>query len=353
MADWLARFAKQSLIGVDIGSTGIKLLELSRRGEAFQLLSFVKVSYPYEQMLDPHLPDEAVVVATLQEALEKLNSKNRQAAVAINSATVISRPFDAPAELTEQGLELYVRQQADQLIPYSLEEVQLDYAPTGPVNEREETRPMMLVAARRDQVDMQVRLLTEAGLDCRLVDVDTYAIGRSLNYSLKKQRATLDGLIGLLDIGAIRSVLYVYEGERLVYSREHDFGDHQLSQPPNTSTFDFELEVDEDEQDSFQHQQQEYSYANVLAQQTERALILFQEAQPDSQLSMLVLAGGGGCREGLAEPLSKQLNVEVRHADPLAGIQVPAKLEKLIRPHAAALMTAAGLAMRAGREWGS
>ncbi|WP_324769945.1 type IV pilus assembly protein PilM [Pokkaliibacter plantistimulans] len=352
MPSWFKGFRQQSLLGIDIGTTGIKLVELARKGKQYELLSFAVVPYTNGQMIDPMLPEEEVVSTTLQEAVKIAGCQSRRGAIAVNSASVISRVVEVPVDAADDEVEQSIRDQADQIIPYSLDDVILDYSALDQ-EPRNGLQSMFLVAARRDQVDTQERLLLAAGLECRLIDVDTFAIGRSLQYSLAAQQLRpAEGLIMLLDIGAMRSVLYAFDGERVVYSREHDFGDHQLRQPPVTNPFEYE-EYGESSSAASGAMNEAERYQQLLGHQLERALELFAEAQPESLIGCLVLAGGGACQKGLTPALSKHLQLKVVQANPLAGVKRPGKLDAELQQRAPSLMTACGLAMRVGQEWGS
>ncbi|MFP8968117.1 type IV pilus biogenesis protein PilM [Pokkaliibacter sp. CJK22405] len=359
MPSWLS-FKQQSLLGIDIGTTGVKLVELARRRKQFELLSYAVVPYANGQFIDPMLPDIETMSAAILEAIKVSGTSSKRVAIAVNGASVITREIEIQSDGTDEGNERAVYDQADQIIPYSLDDVIIDYCSVGEPNPRTGLQPMFIAACRKDQVESQEQLLEAVSLDCRLIDVDTLAIGRALKQSLGAQSLRPEkGLMLLLDIGAMRSVLYAFDDERLVYSREHDFGDKQLREPPAANPFEYNdnpFSYDEESAPEPAKQSAPLTeadrYRETLGNQLQRALELFAEAQPESMIGCLVLAGGGACQQGLAMSVGKHLGIKVHQANPLAGIKRPAKLDAELQQRAPSLMTACGLAMRVGQEWG-
>ncbi|MCP5159364.1 MAG: pilus assembly protein PilM [Gammaproteobacteria bacterium] len=230
------------MLGIDIGPSAIKVVELSRSGTRFRVEAFA-IEPLGEGMLEDRNPvDPEAVGEVIKRACRNAGTRTRRAAVAVPTSGVITRTVPMPAEFKEGDIEINISIEASQYIPYPVEEVYLDFEVKGRSQASSEMQDVVLVATRKENVDTREAALKEAGLTPVVVDVEGYALENSFGLimdnlpprtgesdgglNLSKGR---EGLVALFDIGATVSTLYILQGNQIIFSREQGFGCDQLT----------------------------------------------------------------------------------------------------------------------------
>ena len=167
------------LLGVDISSSSVKLLELSRSGSRFKVDAYGVVPLPPNTVVEKNVQDVPALADALKKLVAKTKSRVRDVAVAVAGSAVITKVIDMPADLSELGLENQIMTEADQYVPYPLDEVALDYEVLGPSEANPDQVEILLAACRHENVDTRVSALELAGLRPRVVDVEVFAIERA------------------------------------------------------------------------------------------------------------------------------------------------------------------------------
>jgi type IV pilus assembly protein PilM len=334
-----------SLLGVDIGSASVKLLELSRSDQGFRVEAYAVEALPSGAVIEQRIVELEVVGAALSRALIKSTSTLRRAAAAVAGSAVISKRIEMPADLDDDALESQVRVEAAQYVPYPLEDVALDFAVQGPFPGNPQRVEVLLAACRIEHVEAREAVLGLAGLTARLVDIETLALERSCHLLLQSLPGAAElRTLGVLDICASTTTLSVLRHGRVIYSREQVTGGFQRTQSalevvpqgPLLASFPGDCS-----------QAVLQPYEAELLQQASRALQLFAESLESHPLDCLLLAGDSAVLQGLAPLVEVQLGVQVRVADPFVGMSMGGRVDaEALQRDASGLLIACGLALR-------
>lgn len=350
----------KSLVGVDIGSSAVKVLQLARRGQTYIVTACAIEPLAQGTVAeDGRIPDAATVAAAVGNALRRSGCNAREAAVAVPTTLVIDKHISLAAGLREQDMEDQIRAEADQYISFPVEDVHLDFTATDQAGEDDSSTDVLLVACRNEDVESRAAAVELAGLQARVVDVETYALEGACQL-LRKQLP--DGGAGhtvvLVDVGAQNLSMLVLEDGRHVYAHEQSFGGALLTEDIARH---FEMNAQQAEQAKRANELPPAYAAELLprffddmAQQIQRALQYFYSDPGMARrgaVDHLLLAGGCARLPGVVEALGEQLRLPVQIAEPLASAKASGRARaRQLRDEGPALMLAAGLALRAFDE---
>lgn len=349
----LPMFSKKSsgLIGLDISSTSVKLLELSRVGDRFRVESYGVEPLPLNAVVEKNISDVEGVGEAISRLIGRVRPHSRQTAVAVAGSAVITKIIELEAALSDDEMESQIRVEADQYIPYPLDEVSLDFEVVGPAANPERVQ-VLLAASRTENVDLRRDVLEIGGLLPKIVDVEAYAMERA--FELMKEQITggrEDQTVAMVDIGATMTTLNVINDGRIIYTRDQLFGGKQLTEEIQRRyglTFeeagmskklgglpdDYEEEVLR-------------PFKDAVVQQVSRSLQFFFSSSQFNDVDHLVLAGGTASIPGLAQLVQEKLGTPVTIANPFVNMSLATRVNATdIANDAPALMIACGLALR-------
>jgi len=264
---------------------------------------------------------------------------------------VITRVIPMPSELSEDDLEGQIQVEANQYIPYPIEEVSLDYEVLGPVRDNPEMNSVLLAASRTENVDMRVAALDLGGLSAKVIDVEAFAMENAFAMVADQLNVGRDALVAVVDIGATMTTLSVLRNQRTIYSREQVFGGKQLTDEIMRR---YGLSYEEAGRakrkgglpDSYESEALE-PFKESLVQQISRLLQFFFAGSEYSKVDQVVLAGGCASIDGIGPMLEEQLGVPCVVANPLARMSLSPRVQaQSLAQDAPALMIAVGLALR-------
>ena len=219
-----------TLLGVDISTTAIKLLELGPAGDGFRVESYAVEPLPPNAIGDKNITDVEVVGEAIARAVTKSGTRTKTAACAVPGSTVITKVITVGAELSENEVESQIQLEADQHIPFPLDEVNLDFEVLGP-NERQPDRvDVLLAASRSENVEQRVSALQAGGLTAKVVDIETFALENAFNLLIQGDKVGNKATVAILDVGASITTLTVSQNGKVVYTREQAFGGRQLTE---------------------------------------------------------------------------------------------------------------------------
>lgn len=347
---FLERKAKP-VLGLDISSTSIKLLELSRQGDRYRVESYAVKVLPPNAVVEKNINDVDAVAEALKALLQQSKSKVKEAAVAVAGSAVITKLIDMPSGLSDDVLETQISLEADQYIPYPLEEVAIDFEVQGPSPSNPEQIEVLLAACRRENVDLRVTALEQAGLKPKVVDVEAYTMERAFGLIAEQLEDQDDQVVAVLDIGATMTTLSVLMGGKTVYTREQLFGGKQLTEEIQRryglSTEEAGLAKKQGGLPDDYVDEVLEPFKDAVVQQVTRSLQFFFSSSQYNDVDHIVLAGGVASLDGLADLISEKLGTEVSVANPFAGMTVSSRVNAAaLANDAPALMIAVGLAMR-------
>lgn len=220
-----------TLLGIDISSTSVKLLELSRSGGRYKVEAYAVEPLPPNAVVEKNIVELEGVGQALSRVLVKAKTNLKSAVVAVAGSAVITKTIEMEAGLSEDELENQLKIEADQYIPYPLEEVAIDFEVQGLSARNPERVDVLLAACRKENVEVREAALALAGLTAKVVDVEAYALERSYALLSSQLGADTDQLtVAVVDIGATMTTLSVLHNGRTIYTREQLFGGRQLTE---------------------------------------------------------------------------------------------------------------------------
>lgn len=350
-------FGRESreLMALDISSTRVKLLALSGEPGRYQIEAYASENLPAGAITDNQVAEPELVGQAVTRAVQRSGTRLRQAAVAVSGSAVISKIIDMPATLSEDEIEQQIGFEADQYIPYPIEEVSLDFQILGPNEQDPDMNRVLLAACRRDTVEMRLAALESAGVQVRVVDVEGYALQNACQ--LLAPQMPDEGMgrtVAVVDIGANNTVMNVLHDMETVYAREQAFGGRQLVDDiqrhyglESADEALAKLRAGELDQDFLETTLP--MFADQIAQQIDRSLQFFFSAstQHDS-VDRVLLTGGTALLPDLDKLVEHTLDIPVAIGNPLAGMRASnAARRNRVEAEAPALMVATGLALRA------
>ena len=347
----------RELIGLDISSSSVKLLELARRGERYSVEAYAIEALPANVVNDKQITDPKVVGEAIARALNRSGTRTRHAAIAVAGASVITKTISMPASLKDNDMEEQIKAEADQYIPYSLDEVNLDFQVVGVSAKDPTSVDVQLAACRKELIEHRVAALEIAGLIPRVVDIEAYALENAcplLYHQMPDQG--VGKTIALVDLGAQMTSLLVLHDRQPIYTRDQAFGGRQLTEDIMRS---YGMSYEEAGRakrfgglpDSYQSEVLD-GFISDLALQIDRALqFFFSAAAQHRTIDAMILAGGCAHIAGIDAAVQERLRLPTSVARPFAqmGVAARAKPSQLAQDEASMLI-AAGLALRAFDE---
>lgn len=350
----LGLFTKKAntLLGIDISSTSVKLLELSRSGSRYRVESYAVEPLPANAVVEKNIAELEGVGQALSRLLTKAKTGVKSAAVAVSGSAVITKSIEMDGGLSDDELENQLKIEADQYIPYPLEEVAIDFEVQGPAARSPGRVEVLLAACRKENVEIREAALALAGLTAKIVDVEAYALERSYGLLAPQLGVGHDELIvALVDIGATMTTLSVLHNGRTIYTREQLFGGRQLTEEIQRR---YGLSMEEaglakkqgglpDDYDSEVLQ----PFKEAVVQQVSRSLQFFFAAGQFHDVDYILLAGGTASIPGLDRLIQQKIGTQTLVANPFADMALSSKVNAgALASDAPSLMIACGLALR-------
>lgn len=347
-------FGKKSapIIGVDISSTAVKLLELTGSGDKYKVEAYAVEPLPPNAVIEKNITDVEAVGDSIRRAVKRSGSKTRHAAVAVAGSAVITKIITMPGNLSDDELASQIELEADQYIPYALNEVNMDFEVIGPSEPDPDRVDVMLAASRSENVDVRVAAVELGGLQCKMVDVEAFALENAFGLLTQDMpSAGIGEVIALVDIGATMTTLSVLADLKIIYAREQVFGGKQLTEEIQRR---YGLTYEEAGLAKRQGGLPDIYGPEVLepfkesmAQQVNRALQFFYSSSQYTQVDLIVMAGGCASIEGSEEVIAEKTGTQVMIANPFANMSLSSKVRAQgLSNDAPSLMIACGLAMR-------
>lgn len=341
------------MIGLDISSSSAKLVELGQDRSGNLTLERCGIE-PLERgwISDGNIEKFDEVVEATRRLVGKSGTKAKHVAMALPASVVISKKIILPGGLSEREMEVQVESEANQYIPFSLDEVSLDFCVVGPSTTSAGDVEVVIAASRKEKVEDRQGLAEAAGLVPVVLDVESYASRLAASRVIGRlPGGGVDALIALFEIGAMTSTMQVLRNDDLIYERDQVFGGEQLTQML-VRQYGFTQDEAETKKRAGELPD-DYGtvvlqpYVESLSQEVERALKFFFTSTPHNRVDYILLAGGTAGIPGLTEAITRHTSFPCQVVNPFDGMEVGrAVREKKMLREAPSYLTACGLAMR-------
>lgn len=339
------------MLGLDISSTSVKLLELSGSGAGYRVESYGIEPLPGNAVVEKNINDPEGVGEATRRLVKRCGTGTKAAAVALAGSAVITRTIEMAATLNEDEMEEQLQLEADQYIPYPLEEVALDFVVRGPSPRNADQVEVLIVASRRENVEMREAALELGGLKAKVVDIEAHCMQRALDLVRSQCGEDQSRVTAIADIGATMTTLSVLTGTGAPHTREQLFGGRQLTEEIQRR---YSLSAEEaalagkqgglpDDYETAVLQ----PFKEAVVQQVSRSLQFFRSTGACDAVDHIFLAGGTSSIGGLAEMVAARLGTGCTLANPFVNMSLSSKVNRshLLRD-APAMMIACGLALR-------
>lgn len=339
------------VLGLDISSTSVKLIELSRHGDRYRVETYAVRALPPNTVVEKNINDPEAVAEVIKAMIKQSKTRLKHAAVAVAGSAVITKMIDMPAGLSDDAMEMQISMEADQYIPFPLEEVALDFEVQGESPRNPDQVEVLLAACRRENVDTRVTVLQLADLVTEKVDVEAYSMERAFELVAEQLEDQEGQVVAIIDIGATMTTLSVLVDGKTVYTREQLFGGKQLTEEIQRR---YGLSMEEAGlakkqgglPDDYENEVLD-PFKEAVVQQVTRSLQFFFSASQYNDVDYIVLAGGVASMEGLTGLIEEKLGTQTVVANPFAGMSVSSRVNAAsLANDAPSLMIVTGLAMR-------
>ena len=317
---------KKLVLGLDIGTSAVKLVELKDTGRGYQVENMAVVPLPPETIVDGSLMDATTVIEAIRELIAQYKIKKRDAAISVSGHSVIVKKITLP-KMTESELEENILVEAERYISFDINDVNLDFhILSSPEKDMGEHMEVLLVAAKRDLIEDYINVVREAGMNPMIIDIDSFALQNvyELNYPLE-----IGDLVALCDIGASIMNLNIVRGGRSLFTRDISIGGNLY-----TEEIQKELSVNFEEAENLKlggssekgspHVIDKVSNkvsANI-ALEIAKSLDFFTATFPEEKVARLYLSGGCVKAARLGEIVHERVNIPVATLNPFANIAV-------------------------------
>lgn len=343
----------RSLLGLDISSSAVKMVELTANGkDGYRVERYTIEVLPKDAVSDGNIANLDGVVDSVKKAWKRLGTSTRNVAMALPGSAVITKKIIVPAGLRDDELEAQVESEANQYIPFAIEEVNLDYQVLGPAPAVPDELEVLIAASKKERVEDRVAVADAAGLKAVVVDVESLAVLSAFELIERQLPAAgKDQIVALIDAGANVMNLTVLRNGQQVYAREQAFGGGQLTQDiARHYGMNFE-DAEGAKRAGNLPEGYEVELLNPfmenLALEVSRALQFFFTSTQYNQIDHLILAGGCAVIPGIDEVVATRTQVNTLIANPFANMVLSDRVRaKSLLADASSLMVACGLALR-------
>ena len=340
------------LVGLDISSTAVKLLELSRSGNRYRVESYAVEPLPPSSVVEKNIAQVDAVGETVKRAVKRSGTRAKYAAAAVAGSAVITKTITMPVDLSDDEMASQIQLEADQYIPYPLEEVSLDFEVLGPSEKSADMVDVLLAASRSENVELRVDAIDLGDLVAKVIDVEAYTMERAFSLLAEQLPERARGkTVAVVDIGATMTTLSVMHDLKVIYTREQVFGGKQLTEEIQRR---YGLSYEEAGMakrqgglpDDYVPEVLE-PFKEAMVQQVSRSLQFFFSATQYNSVDHILLAGGSASIPGVDDLIAAKIGTATSIANPFANMSLSSRVKaQSLSNDAPALMIACGLAMR-------
>lgn len=320
---------KKGIVGLDIGTNLIKVAKLKESSKGLYLENLGMTPVPPQAIVDGAIMDAGVIVDSIKNLIQEEKIKTKDVCMAVSGHSVIVKKISLP-EMPEEELEESIQWEAEQYIPFDIDDVNIDFQILETYGEAKEGKmDVLLVAVKKDKIDDYTRLVKETGLNPVIVDLDTFAIENAyeINYEIEKDR-----VIALIDIGAGVMNINVLKDGISAFTRDISIGGNQY-----TEAIQKELNIGYEEAETLKKggEIEDINYQDVqsiidsvsenISVEIQRSFDFFKATSQDQNIDKIILSGGCAKIRGIDTFLNKKIGIDLSIANPLKNIQFSEK----------------------------
>lgn len=319
---------KKNVIGLDIGSSSIKLVELTEGKNGYRLQNLAISPLPPEAIVDGALMDSVTIVDTIKEMISTTKTKTKNVVTSLSGHSVIVKKITLPF-MTEAELEESIQWEAERYIPFDINDVNIDFQIFGAGSENPDLMDVILVAAKKDIINDYVSVLVEAGLNPVIIDIDAFALENmiAINYEIEK-----DEIIAIANVGANVTNINIIKNNISAFTRDIFKGGNLI-----TEELQRQLHIDYDEAEKIKIgskidvssqpivQKVLKTASEALAIEIGNTLEFYQSTTTYEKISKLYLSGGGAKVKDFDIILQQQTGIPVEIINPFKKIEYSEK----------------------------
>ena len=343
----------RQLLGLDITTSSIKLIELTMGGGQYRVEAYAAEPTPTNAMNEKTLVDPEAVGEAIRRAVKRSGAKSHEVAIAISGDAAITKVIQMPRGLRDSDLEAQVEMQADQYIPFPMDEVSYDYEVLGQSEKDNDSVDVLLVASRSENVEQRRAAVAAGGLIARIVNVEAFALENACRLMTHQMPdGGIDHCVAVVDFGASNTTFSVLRNLKVIYTRDFAFGGQQLTEEIMRT---YGLSMEEAGRakkegglpGNFQAEVLD-PFIDDMTQQVSRSLQFYLASgsgreQPDK----ILICGGCANIAGVADVVQSRVGISAERGDPLGQMKLSARARgQAVQRDATALLTACGLALR-------
>lgn len=313
---------KKEVIGVDIGSSSVKVVQLKDNKGSFQLLNVGIFPLPPEAIVDNTIMDSLTVATVIKNLVTSLDVKTKDVACSISGNSVIIRKIVLPV-MPQEELEDQISWEAEQYIPFDINDVNMDFQILSPDSRDSSKMNVLLVASKKDIINDYVALFGEVGMQLSVVDVDCFAVQNAfeVNYDCNP-----DDIIALVNIGASIMNINVIKDGITLFTRDVQMGGNlyseEIQKQAGLSSKDAEIEkllVNDSTKKTVRDVVLKVN--ETIAQEIRRSLDFYNSTANDDRISSVYVSGGCSKGYNLVEAISDQIEIPVKKLNPFAKLK--------------------------------
>ena len=340
------------LVGIDISSSAIKMLALSRTNGQYRVEAYGFQLLPVHSIVDRSLSAIDKVAETIRQVMEWSKFSSKYVALGVSGGAVITRVIQLNARYQSVQLGEQIEAEAERYFPFPFEELYYDFEVIGPFERNPEFSNVLLAAARVEVVDTRVLAVAEAGMKAVVIEIESMAVERAFAMVVNHLPAQgKEHHFALVDIGATVTSIYIFRDLKIIYNREQAFGGKHLTDEIKRR---YGLSAEEAViAQNYGGLPEDYvtevltPFKETVIQQIARALQIFSSSNEEVEVHYVVLAGGVSKLSGLETLVQSQLKIKSFVANPFIGIEIAEGVNKdALYEEAPGLLAACGLALR-------
>ncbi len=340
------------LVGIDISSSSIKLIEIEQAGSEYRLSRYAIERIPEGAIIEKSIKQVSEVADSIRAAVKHSGTSRHFAAVGVSGASVMTRVIQVNAMYSEEEIIEQIELESERYFPYSLDDIYYDFEIIGPSSKNPQLNDVLLAASKIETIETRLEAVEAAGLKATIVDVEALAMERAFGYITKQltQDETRKN-IALFDLGSAVTTLTVFQNMHPIYSRDQGFGVKQLLDEIQRRYGLTGIEalaalkyggLPEDYQSEVLG-----PFRETVAQQMNRALQIFFSSTDETEVQYLSLSGGGAQISGLENSIQQQLKIKTFIANPFSTMQIAPTINRTtLMEDAPSLLVGCGLALR-------